>query len=383
MIPDRDLRDARERFASLLESETAEAQWQRFFSECPYVLSEALPLKLRPSDIHPRGRRGKDETDFHFYPADARSVPYIYGCIELKRPDTPILVNARKGVIRLSADAETARAQAERDAIRLTSALVDHRYGTLALGNERHVFLIVGLSGDIAVKITSDVLRQQYDNLLPEGFRLLPYDTLLKCFEARVPPAVHVLIPETPWGRRDLPIVDYTDGGFVQATPSLLPSLRNVGVVTDASGERRQQLVPGACLYCGEHREAEPISPRLLTPCGIMRVFGYVQPDGSLVRLMECPRTTFTSDSRALFGERYDAGGLRAWFDDLTNGACSRCGSDQVGSMSLSGASRLPGASDMKRESWMCNNCGFEYEQCASDGLVFSPVGCRTRDGAA
>jgi len=58
VIPDlRQLREARERFGSLLAQPNAkEAVWQRFFAECPYVLSAGLPVKLMPDDVIPLGR---------------------------------------------------------------------------------------------------------------------------------------------------------------------------------------------------------------------------------------------------------------------------------------------------------------------------------------
>src|SRR5690349_12554419 len=89
---DADLRDARDRYADLLRTErTTEREWQRFFAECPYVLSRALPLKLDPRDIVPRGTPGVAEADFHIYPHKPVSDG-SYGVIELKRPDSLILV---------------------------------------------------------------------------------------------------------------------------------------------------------------------------------------------------------------------------------------------------------------------------------------------------
>ena len=108
----RKLWDARERFASLLDTNASEKDWQLFFSECPYVLSESLPLRLQPSDITPLGRPGKNEADFMFHPKKEKS-PSFYGIVELKKPDSKLLSIPRKNVLRLSSDAQTAFAQSK------------------------------------------------------------------------------------------------------------------------------------------------------------------------------------------------------------------------------------------------------------------------------
>jgi hypothetical protein len=108
----RDLRDALARFDELLARRAREVEFQRLFEDHPYILSRSLPLRLEPSDIVPRGRPGKSEADFLIYPSTGR-VSGQYGVVELKRPDTRLLVERRKGILQLSSDAGTAVAQGE------------------------------------------------------------------------------------------------------------------------------------------------------------------------------------------------------------------------------------------------------------------------------
>ena len=68
-----ELHQARDEFRGLLARQTKASQWQKFFTENPYVLSMSLPLKLDPGDIVPLARPGRTEPDFVFYPRDGAS----------------------------------------------------------------------------------------------------------------------------------------------------------------------------------------------------------------------------------------------------------------------------------------------------------------------
>ncbi len=193
-MSDHRLREARDCFADMLRAETKERDWQSFFSEHPYVLSESLPLKIAPEDICPLGRPGRSEADFVFYPKTPQ-LPYVYGVIELKRPSSAILAVPRKTIVTLSRDAEAAVAQARQYSKQLAAKCVDRRYRMLSIGDELHAFVIMGLAAEIAQKITNDILSDGFARLLPPGFRLIPYDTLYSMFESHVPRQVHMLMP--------------------------------------------------------------------------------------------------------------------------------------------------------------------------------------------
>jgi len=198
------LHAARDRFADLLgRTDSLERDWQQLFAEEPLILSESLPLRLRPSQIVPRGRPGQSEADFVFYPDGDLILPSSYGVIELKRPSTPILSTPRRQVLKLSSDAETAHAQAKVYAAELTRELYDIPERLIAVGGGAHIFLIIGSSRELRAKVVTDLQRQQFDSLLLGGVELLPYDTLFRMFEARVPPQIHIIVPATSAARAD------------------------------------------------------------------------------------------------------------------------------------------------------------------------------------
>jgi hypothetical protein len=193
-----ELREAHDEFRRLLRRKAKEPEWQKLFAACPYVLSNSLPLRLLPQDIVPLGRPGRTEADFIFYPKQLVQRP-TYGVVEIKRPDTKILRNTRKNACVLTTDAATAVAQAESYARRLTAALAKDIGTSLFVGNPAHIFLIMGLSEELAARLLSDLEREALETLFPKNSRLLPYDTLLQLFEESVPPLMVPLVsPESP-----------------------------------------------------------------------------------------------------------------------------------------------------------------------------------------
>lgn len=192
------LRSARDEFADLLRRrDSPERDWQRLFTEHPIILSESLPLRLVPTQIVPLGRPGRSEPDFLIYPEPNVVIPSSYGVIELKRPSTPILSSPRNQVLKLSGDADTAFAQAKLYATQLTREIHGSPQRLVVVGSRAHIFLIVGHSDELREKVITDIQKEQFDNLLPGGVELLPYDTLYGLFSRRVPPRVHVVIPST------------------------------------------------------------------------------------------------------------------------------------------------------------------------------------------
>jgi len=190
------LHEAREEFAALLRrKQSQERHWQRLFTTYPFILSESLPLKLSPDQVVPRGRPGRSEADFVFYPENRPNLPVTYGIIELKRPGTSIVSTPRRDILRLSSDAQTALAQAVQYAETFGRELNPLSDGLVAVGGGVHIFLIVGLSEELKAKVTNDLLRRQLSGLLPPGVQLLPYDTLLGLFTRQVPPHLHVVVP--------------------------------------------------------------------------------------------------------------------------------------------------------------------------------------------
>lgn len=188
-----ELRMARDHFRTLLERTTNESEWQRFFSNHPYVLSMSLPLRIEPTDIIPLGRYGKAEPDIIFYPRDIRPIPF-YGVVELKRPDSKILTLTRSNVVLLSRDAETAIEQARFYASTAKNLIpIDRADRLLFLGNSSHLFVIMGSSQELITKLGNDIYKEIVERKLPENLQLIPYDILLQLFESHLPPRVYFL----------------------------------------------------------------------------------------------------------------------------------------------------------------------------------------------
>lgn len=188
--------DARDFFQYLLSQKTKESDWQKFFTEFPYVLSTSLHLRVRSDHIIPMGRPGKADPDFVFYPWDTSPIPF-YGVIELKRPDSNIVTVTRSNVAVLTRDAETAIEQSKVYVKELGVQLLNADRSLLYLGNQSYIFVIMGLKEEISQKLGEKLFREQIEEKLPRNLQLLPYDSLLEQFQARIPAQVMILVPET------------------------------------------------------------------------------------------------------------------------------------------------------------------------------------------
>jgi len=193
-----DLRAARDRFADLLCAPgTPEEAFQSLFAECPYVLSRSLPLRLSAAEILAQGKPGQPGADFLIYP-HPRRVPFIYGAIEIKRPDSKIVTMPRRDVIVLSWDAATAEAQARDSAAKLRRQL-GRTAPVCGIGTNEYLFLVIGLSGAIRDISENAVIQSRLADLLPRGCTLFTFDALLAAFKQTIPPRVGLLVPEVPW----------------------------------------------------------------------------------------------------------------------------------------------------------------------------------------
>ena len=354
------LRQAREEFMELLYKtpNTKENEWQRFFSERPYVLSHSLPVALSHRDVSPRGRPGKSEADFVFYPS--QSNPFTYGVVELKRPGTKILTLPRENIVRLSSEASTAVSQSKLYASQLERELLCHPARSLIIGNKAHMFIILGLSNEVSDKITHDVFKQQYDELMPKGIQLIPYDILLNCFSSNIPPSIYFLFPESSspppivfYDRKGLLAIDYRGGG----SPSLHAQFTNnglQGIKIESFPQSYMKLkMHGVCPYCGELNGAKCISKNLFTVATKPLASFFSGRDGdSMYRLMECTKTRGSLQ----FKEYYDVIQVKTWFKNLRKGVCCRCGGEDVDHNDDSTDITGPVTRIQK---WVCRTCGF------------------------
>ncbi len=214
-----ELEEARRQFERLLTGPSSEKDFQGLFTRCPYLLSRSLPLRVESHDIRPLGRPGRSEPDFVFYPRET-SVISSFGVIELKRPDTRLITEPRKGLIILTRDTTTAITQATVYARDLERELVSRFRTNVIVGNRSYLFIIAGLTNELASKSRSDTGTAQLQDLVPPGCHIIPYDELLARYEATLPRQAIILTP--------LPVKPA--GG-----PSLLQIVREI----DAAGNAR------------------------------------------------------------------------------------------------------------------------------------------------
>ncbi|MGH9762272.1 MAG: SUMF1/EgtB/PvdO family nonheme iron enzyme, partial [Blastocatellia bacterium] len=157
----------------------------------------SLPVRLDPTDFVPLARPGRTEPDFVFYPQNARPVPF-YGAIELKRPDSRIFTRTRSNVALFTRDAETAIEQALSFA-RSPGGLVpiERCNQTLVVGNRAYLFVIMGMSEELAQRAGVELYTEMIQRKLPGNLQILPYDELLRMFESALQPRIMLLVADT------------------------------------------------------------------------------------------------------------------------------------------------------------------------------------------
>ena len=348
---------AKEEFYYLLSlPNTKEFLWQDFFSRNPFVLSESLPLRLRPSDIYPMGRPGISEPDFIFYPKE-NVMPFVHGVIEIKRPSTLILSRPRENILRLSSDADTAFSQAKLYSKNLNLTVKSQNYNMLAMGNELHAFIILGLSDEIFSKVTNDILLDQYKGLLPPNFRLIPYDTLFKIFSSKIPPQILLLVPDIGLASITMPAVDYSKNGTVINVPHAhINQYAGVRAIQTRSGFTLKVKEIGHCIFCGEKNGYISLSAIKKTLIGSFQEFFHKEENGLLLRTLQCNKLISKDGNPFTFLEIYDPAQVARWFTELEQGKCGRCGSINI---NLDEFDNWP---EQIQKRWECRNCGFDEE---------------------
>jgi hypothetical protein len=190
-------REALAAFKGLMErTGVQEREFQALFAECPYVLSESLPVAVEESEIVARGRPGQSEADFIILPEPHRTN-LLYGAIELKRPDQPILAARRKGVLMLSSVAQTGLSQARAYAREVGRQLIPSIQSAVSIGSGEYAFVIVGRRSELErtlLQYRADDLRE----FLHPNCHILPYDALYDQLHKSVPPVTFILKVTAP-----------------------------------------------------------------------------------------------------------------------------------------------------------------------------------------
>ena len=182
---------ALERFDALLRDPAAtEAAWQSLFAQCPYILSRSLPFRVDSRRIQALGRRGRSEPDFIIHP-DPEQPHGTRGIIELKGHRQPVLTFPRKDQVILTRAASTAVNQVH---VYSEAQWPDR---LTVLGNDRYLFVIMGLSRTWADHLLKDFVQQQIRGQL-RGVTLLGYDQVFENYQASIPRRVVLLVPDTP-----------------------------------------------------------------------------------------------------------------------------------------------------------------------------------------
>jgi hypothetical protein len=213
-------------------------------------------------------------------------------------------------------------------------------------------------------------MHQQYEELLPDGCQIIPYDTLFREFDARVPANIYFVVPK----RQNPPpgicidlgmiVVDYSGRGL-SADRADVAVQDLIGLAVDYQPAKHIMLrTPGACPLCGRIDIHQSRSRQRATIVGEMEEFFLGRQGNILYRELICSAAI---GGKQVYREEYDADQVRAWFEELRRGRCGRCGGEHITNNTV--------WSDgwRNKERWSCMTCGF-WEEKHSWG--------RTSDGA-
>jgi hypothetical protein len=206
-----------------------------------------MPLRLAPQDIIPMGRPGLCEPDFVFFAKGCGPLP-TYGVIEIKRPDSKIVTVVRSNAAILSRDAETAIQQATNFSHSHQEWRVQAKQDSiLILGGRADLFVIMGMSSEFSRKLGLELYREMIEKRLPPNLRIIPYDTLLRGFEAQVPMSLQILVPAATAGlhaskKDDARVGPFNSKTLRRAVRGLPPEYRAIFVLHDIEGLNLEEV---------------------------------------------------------------------------------------------------------------------------------------------
>lgn len=111
----------------------------------------------------------------------------------------------------------------------------------MILGSRAHLFVIMGMSSELSRKLGLDVYREMIEKRLPPNLRIIPYDSLLRGFEAQLPMSLHILVPPTAvdmsTSKVDIRLVGHIDREILtRAIQYLRHDYRTIFVLHDLEG---------------------------------------------------------------------------------------------------------------------------------------------------
>lgn len=178
-------------FAEMLNEKPKEIEWQQFFDDNPFVLTETLPLKF--DAIFSQVPLLAGTPDYLFYRKTSSGITGDFGVVELKRPDQSIVGTYSSKIITPSRHVRAAQQQVTQYLESVSAGRFINSEDFFIAGNRRHAFIIIGTASEVTLKCHDEVLRGQFKNLMPAGFHLYTYDEIFALFRASVVPNLQVL----------------------------------------------------------------------------------------------------------------------------------------------------------------------------------------------
>ncbi|MFO7558073.1 MAG: DUF4263 domain-containing protein [Desulfobacterales bacterium] len=181
-------------FNSLLfhSTKVTEPEWQSFFEQNPFIFTETIPIKF--DSLFPQVRINKNPVDFLFNQSSPSPFFSTTGIIELKRADHTIL-DIYGDHLGLSQKANRAFTQINDyfDDLKQSGQLIIDKQ-SIAVGNNKQAFIIIGLEEEIIKKCYNEVLKNKFYNLMPPGFQILTYDHMFNIFKSNTNLPIYFLV---------------------------------------------------------------------------------------------------------------------------------------------------------------------------------------------
>lgn len=170
-------------FKSLLASAPLESNWQRFFEKNPYILADALPVKM--NRLYARPQLPVGEPDYVFVNQDRSEIGGDIGSIELKRNTHRIETRYSSRHILPSKHLTIATHQS----LRYLESIARGDFssdGKAFICTRRYAFIIMGRNLELGEILASEVDRLQLMGLIPRGIHLLTFDELYSRYVASI-----------------------------------------------------------------------------------------------------------------------------------------------------------------------------------------------------
>jgi len=185
-------RQALEQFDVLLREEAKELAWQHLFDTNPFVLTDALPIRL--SGLYRQVSLPSGVADYVFCHERSAGVVGDIGVIELKRPSHLIFGEYSTQHLYRSKPLNVALTEVDRHIDALTRGEFLNTQNLLCVGTRRHAFVIIGRASHLQKRANTPVFRQQMTELVPLGVKLYTFDEIFEACRSNTPPLLHVLL---------------------------------------------------------------------------------------------------------------------------------------------------------------------------------------------